>query len=112
MPLSPFSERVVALIRAIPQGAVATYGQVAALAGNRRAARQVARLLHSCSSAYLLPWQRVVASGGRISLPGVSGDRQRALLRKEGVRFTPAGRVDLDAHQWLPALPSLPPEQD
>jgi len=102
MPLSPFSERAVAVIRAIPIGAVATYGQVAALAGNRRAARQIARLLHSSSRAHLLPWQRVVGSGGRISLPGVDGDRQRALLTKEGVRFTPSGKVDMAAHQWLP----------
>ena len=110
MPLSPLSERIIAVIRAIPPGTVATYGQVAALAGNRRAARQVARVLHSCSHLHLLPWQRVVASGGRISLPGVSGGRQRALLIKEGVRFTPSGRVDLDAHQWLPELSPLPPE--
>ena len=57
---------------------MATYGQVAAMAGNRRAARQVVRLLHSSSHVHLLPWQRVVGSGGRISLPGMEGDRQRS----------------------------------
>lgn len=102
MPLTPFSERAIAVIRAIPKGRVATYGQVAALAGNRRAARQVARLLHSASHVHLLPWQRVVGSGGRISLPGAGGDRQRRLLEKEGVAFGPSGRIDLAVHQWLP----------
>ncbi|MEF2230438.1 MAG: MGMT family protein [Pseudodesulfovibrio sp.] len=111
MPLSPFSERAVAAIRAIPRGMVATYGQMAALAGNRRAARQIARLLHSSSRAHLLPWYRVVGCGGRISLPGVDGDRQRALLKKEGVRFTPAGTVDMAAHQWAPPLPPAAPDR-
>jgi methylated-DNA-protein-cysteine methyltransferase-like protein len=103
MPQPPFTRRVIDTIRAIPKGTVATYGQVAALAGNRRAARQVSRILHSSSRKHELPWHRVVNREGRISLPlGRGGDRQRTLLEAEGVRFDAAGRIDMNTHQWRP----------
>ncbi len=65
--MTPFTQDVVALIRAIPAGRVATYGQIARLAGNPRAARQVVRILHSMSQAERLPWHRVVNAKGEIS---------------------------------------------
>ena len=106
MPPSPFTLRVIDIIRAIPEGTVATYGQVAALAGNRRAARQVSRILHSSSEKHGLPWHRVVNREGRVSLPcGNGGDRQRMHLEAEGVRFDASGRIDLDAFRWRPELP-------
>jgi methylated-DNA-protein-cysteine methyltransferase-like protein len=93
--LTDFSRRVIELVRRIPRGEVESYGGIAAAAGNPRAARQVARLLHSCSRAYGLPWHRVIGADGRLALPSGGGaELQRALLESEGVRFTPEGRVD------------------
>ena len=68
-----FSSRVKSIIASIPEGRVATYGQIALLAGNRRAARQVAWILHSSSSKHGLPWQRVINRLGKISLPRAGG---------------------------------------
>lgn len=101
--LHPFTRRVLAWIRAIPPGRVATYGQVAALAGNPRAARQVARVLHACTAGWDLPWHRVVNREGRISLvrPG-GGDEQWRRLRAEGVEFDATERIDLARFLWLP----------
>jgi len=100
---SPFSDRVKALLRRIPKGRVASYGQVALLAGNPRAARQVVRLLHTCSARDRLPWHRVLRADGNIALPRARGfEEQRALLEDEGVRFLADGRVDLDRHLWRP----------
>lgn len=85
------------VIRSIPKGKVATYGQVAAAAGYPLYHRAVARLLRT-APAGSLPWQRVIGAGGAIKLPYGSGEEQRLRLRMEGVTFR--GRnVDLAAHQ-------------
>ncbi len=98
-----FHDRVKALIRKIPRGKVATYGQLAALAGQPRAARQVSWALHSSSDKDKLPWHRVINSQGTISLPRMGGyEVQRALLEKEGVRFGLREQVDLERYQWQP----------
>jgi methylated-DNA-protein-cysteine methyltransferase-like protein len=98
-----FERSVKAVIRAIPRGKVATYGQVAALAGDHRAARQVARVLHSSSEKEGLPWHRVINSRGGISLrPGRGFERQRRLLAAEGVPTGRAGVVDLAEYRWEP----------
>ncbi|HTW76250.1 MAG TPA: MGMT family protein [Thermoplasmata archaeon] len=86
------------VIRAIPRGKVATYGQVAALAGVPGAARLTVRALYSAPD---LPWQRVVAAGGRIALTGTEAQEQRLRLRIEGVTFE-GGRVRMDRHAWTP----------
>lgn len=100
---STFSERVVELIKSIPRGRVATYGQIAACAGNPFAARQVAWLLHSSTRKHNLPWQRVVNSQGRISLkPRYGYELQRRLLHAEGVGFKRDGSIDLRHHLWKP----------
>lgn len=98
---APFTERVVKLLRRIPRGKVATYGQIAVLAGNAYASRQVARLLHSLSGKEKLPWQRVINSRGAISLRAGEGELQRRLLEREGVRFGLDGRVELERYLWL-----------
>ncbi len=98
---APFTERVVTLVRRIPRGKVATYGQIAVLAGNAYASRQVAWLLHSLSGKERLPWQRVISSRGTISLRGEDGERQRSLLEREGVQFGLRGRIELARYQWL-----------
>ena len=97
----PFQQRVISRIKKIPKGKVATYGLIAAMAGNPRAARQVVRALHSSSAKEKLPWHRVINSKGEISLPRGSGyEEQAALLESEGVRLGIAGRIDLKKYLW------------
>jgi methylated-DNA-protein-cysteine methyltransferase related protein len=102
---APFTARAIQVIRSIPRGKVATYGQVAGVAGSPLAARQVVRILHSLSDAERLPWHRVIGSGGSISLrPGAGFEEQRALLQAEGVMVSRAGRVTLETYLWKPRL--------
>jgi|WetSurMetagenome_2_1015567.scaffolds.fasta_scaffold112952_3 methylated-DNA-protein-cysteine methyltransferase related protein len=104
-----YAEKVKRVIQAVPRGSVATYGQVATLAGSPFAARQVVWVLHSCSKRDNLPWQRIVNAGGRIALkPGAGHEQQKKLLRAEGIRFDRRGRIDLDRYLWEP---TVPPEQ-
>jgi len=79
--------RIRAAIMKIPRGKVSTYGAVARAAGFPGAARQVVRVLRE-SQGLGLPWQRVVAAGGRIALPGEAGLEQRFRLEAEGVKFS------------------------
>ena len=84
---------------------MATYGQIAALAGNPRLSRRVAWVLSSSSRREGLPWQRVVNARGGISLPAGGGAQlQRALLESEGVRFREDGSLDLERYRWVPRL--------
>jgi len=85
------------VIRSIPRGKVATYGQVAEAADYPGAARQVVWALRD-SAAHGLPWHRVLAAGGHIRLPGEAGMEQRMRLASEGVVFT-GRRVDLSVCQ-------------
>ena len=81
----------------VPEGSVVTYGQLAEMAGLGRAARWVGRTLSQLPEGTRLPWHRVLAAGGRISLP--SGDEQRARLRVEGITVQ-NNRVDIQRHGW------------
>ena len=92
---------ILAVIERIPRGRVTTYGSVAARAGLPRQARLVGKLLSSLPPRSPLPWQRVVAAGGRIAFPDGSPSRKRQirLLRSEGVDAS-RGRVDLERHGW------------
>ena len=97
----PLTLAVAAVIRRIPRGKVSTYGAVAEAAGYPRHARHVSKVLNQVPG---LPWQRVLGSGGSISLPGEYGLEQRFLLEAEGVRFR-GRRVDLTAFEYkFPAL--------
>jgi methylated-DNA-protein-cysteine methyltransferase-like protein len=97
--------RIYGVVRRIPRGRVATYGQVAALAGLPGHARQVGYALHALSGATAVPWQRVVNASGAISLrPMTGGISQRLLLEKEGVRFGPRGRISLEEFRWRPRV--------
>jgi methylated-DNA-protein-cysteine methyltransferase-like protein len=101
---NPATDRILAVIKAIPKGKVAAYGQVAALAGVPRGARQVARVLHSLSGREKLPWHRVLGASGRISLPAAAGGAEQARrLQREGVGVDARGRVDLARFRWRPA---------
>ncbi len=96
-----FEDRTRQAIRAIPRGKVATYAQIATLAGNYRAARQVARVLHSSSEKDRLPWHRVINSRGSISLKRGRGfEDQRRRLLEEGIEVDRSGRVNLLKYQW------------
>jgi methylated-DNA-protein-cysteine methyltransferase related protein len=95
-----FTKRLIEAIRAIPRGKVATYRQIAIVAGSLNGARQVSWVLNSCSRSENLPWHRVVNSRGTISLDGEDGMEQRALLEAEGVRFDDDGRIDLGKFLW------------
>jgi len=96
--------RIYAVTRRIPRGRVATYGQVALLAGLPGHARQVGYALHALATDRAVPWHRVINARGEISArrsPG--GDSaQRAFLEREGVVFDRAGRIDLERYQWRP----------
>jgi methylated-DNA-protein-cysteine methyltransferase-like protein len=101
---------IVAAIKRIPEGKVATYGQIALLAGNPGAARRVAWLLHSSSGTRGLPWQRVVSAKGKISFPwGTEGfTRQARRLRAEGVIVGATGSIDLALFAWKTKKPRAP----
>jgi methylated-DNA-protein-cysteine methyltransferase related protein len=93
-------------IERIPEGRVATYGQIAALAGLARNARQVGYALAALDDDSNVPWQRVVNARGEVSLRaaddlGRSG-YQRHLLEEEGVEFGLDGRIDLERYGWRP----------
>ncbi len=103
MGLTVFTQQVLEVVRAIPEGRVLTYGQAALLAGNPNGARQVARILHSMSGKHQLPWHRVINAKGRISLPKSRGyELQKALLESENVGFSLSGEVDLSVYLWMP----------
>lgn len=90
----------------VPPGKVVSYGQLGEMAGLGRAARWVGRTLSQLPDDTRLPWHRVIAAGGRLSLlaGSPSGDEQRARLRAEGV-FIHNERVDMRRHGWLPMPP-------
>jgi methylated-DNA-protein-cysteine methyltransferase-like protein len=78
-----------------------TYGLVAAMAGNPRAARQVSRILHSSSRKHGLPWHRVINSRGTISLPRGNGyEEQKNLLINEGIFSSDDDSIDLNNFLW------------
>lgn len=98
-----FARAVYALVRQIPRGRVATYGQVAAILGHPRAARAVGTALSHLPArlGQTVPWQRVINAAGHISHRGdvLRPDLQRHILEREGVVFR-RGRVDLTRFRW------------
>ncbi len=94
-------EIIYDIIRQIPEGKVASYGQVAELAGNRRLARVVGYALHAVPEGSSIPWHRVVKKDGEVfggaKSPG--GRLQTKLLKGEGVGFK-NGHVDMEKYQW------------
>ncbi|QEY59334.1 MGMT family protein [Pseudomonas sp. C27(2019)] len=91
------------LVSNIPHGRLVTYGQLAKMAGYPGLARWVGRVLSQLPDDTELPWHRVVAAGGRLSLPQntCAGDEQRQRLRSEGI-FVEQDRVKLANYQWQP----------
>ena len=95
----PLAAAIRRVIRRIPRGRVATYGQVAEAAGYPRYHRQVAQVLRGASGGGL-PWHRVLGAGGQIKLPRAAALEQRTRLELEGVRFR-GSRVDMKQHQHM-----------
>jgi methylated-DNA-protein-cysteine methyltransferase related protein len=95
-------EQIYSIVRQIPPGRVATYGQIARLAGLSRHARQVGYALHALADGHDVPWQRVINAKGEISQRAnpVFVSIQRELLEREGITFNQAGRISLAQYQW------------
>ncbi len=93
--------KIYDVVKEIPKGKVATYGQIASLAGNKRWARVVGYALHANPEPGIIPCHRVVNRFGEVSRAFAFGgeNRQIELLESEGVVFTD-GRVDLERYQW------------
>ena len=103
--MSTTYERFHAVARRIPPGKVATYGQVATLAGLHGRARQVGYCMAALPDDSDVPWHRVINARGEISrrAGGATFERiQRALLEAEGVVFNARGRIDLARFRWDP----------
>ena len=101
MPNASVDERIWQVVGSIPKGAVATYGQVAAMAGLQRGARRVGRTLAALPANTRLPWHRVVNAQGRVSLTGAAGRHQQARLRDEGIDIRD-DRISLARFRWTP----------
>jgi methylated-DNA-protein-cysteine methyltransferase-like protein len=101
-------ERIYETVRDIPSGNVASYGQVAEIAGIPRGARQVGWALRQLSRGHDVPWHRVITASGRIAFEAgsVQFEKQKALLAGEDVTVI-AGRVDLRKYGWRPELDEL-----
>jgi methylated-DNA-protein-cysteine methyltransferase-like protein len=96
-----FTKSVIKLIKSIPKGRVATYGQIAALAGSPHGSRGVVWILTSSTRKHSLPWQRVVGAKGKISFPrlSVKFTRQSRMLEAEGIEIKD-GKIDLLIFGW------------
>lgn len=97
-----FFERVYQMVEQVPEGMVATYGQIAKLLGEPRRARYVGYALHVNPRPGIIPCHRIVFADGRLA-PGFAfggPEAQRELLEAEGVSFLADGRVDLSANRW------------
>ena len=99
--MTPF-ERIYEVVKQIPKGKVATYGQVALLAGNPRWSRVVGYALHRNPAPGVIPCHRVVNREGRVATAFAfgGGETQRALLEQEGVVFREDGTVDFAVYGW------------
>lgn len=103
---SPVFSKVRALVKAIPRGRVATYGQLSELIAKRLTPVGIGWALSGVGDE--VPWHRVINSKGSISTKGPAADLQRSLLEAERVPFRPDGTVDLSACQWQKRVKKRP----
>ncbi|MEE1010810.1 MAG: MGMT family protein [Acutalibacteraceae bacterium] len=96
-------EKIYEAVKRIPKGKVASYGTVAAMAGNPRWARVVGYALHSNPEPIAIPCHRVVTKDGRVSVAFAFGgeNMQRLLLSEEGIEFLENGNIDMKKYEWL-----------
>jgi len=98
---------IYTVVKEIPLGRVATYGQIAAIVSPGLPARIVGYALHGLSDATEVPWQRVINSQGKISYAVSRNEHdslQQKLLEQEGILFTADGKIDLNKYLWTPDL--------
>ena len=97
-------ELIYEVVRQIPRGSVASYGQIAALAGNPRWSRVVGYALHVNPDPDGIPCYRVVTKDGKLSEAFAFGgiNVQRELLERDGVEFDSEGRVIMEKYRWRP----------
>lgn len=102
------SEKIASTILLIPHGKVASYGQIADLAGLPGRARLVGRVLRQAPKALKLPWHRVLRSSGQLAFERLSEQarKQSSLLQGEGVQVN-SHRVNLQRFQWQPSLDDI-----
>lgn len=95
-------QRIYAIVRQVPCGYVATYGQIAILAGLNGHARQVGYALNTLADGHDVPWHRIINAKGEISKRAdpIYEDIQRELLEQEGIVFSANGRIALKDYQW------------
>ena len=99
--MQSFPKRIYHLVSQIPEGCVATYGQLAAMAGSPRASRIVGAAMYRAPEG--LPCHRVIYGDGRLCCDQAFGEKeiQRQMLEEEGITFLSDGRVDLKRHLWI-----------
>ena len=97
-----FKTRVIEIIKAIPRGKVASYGQIAVYAEIPRAARAVGMILNKLPSDTTIPWWRVVNNSGKLSIRGsiFSRDDQKSLLESEGIKFKKESEFEIEKYRW------------
>lgn len=93
-------ERIYDVVRQIPPGKVASYGQIARIVGLGISAQMVGFALAGLKEGSDVPWQRVINAQGRISLPGMGGAHQKSLLLEEGIEIDEKGQIDLERFGW------------
>jgi methylated-DNA-protein-cysteine methyltransferase related protein len=93
-------ERIYEAARRVPRGRVATYGDIARLAGAPRAAREVGWALHALAEDSEVPWWRIVNRSGSVSCRPHGMELQCELLREEGVEVSLEGSLDLERYRW------------
>lgn len=102
------NERIWATIRDIPEGSVASYGQIAEIAGIPRGARQVGYALRHLPSGSKVPWYRVIQASGKIAFKSGSdafNEQSKRLLREDVAILN--GRIDMKKYRWQPDLDEL-----
>jgi methylated-DNA-protein-cysteine methyltransferase related protein len=95
-------EKVYRLVKKVPRGRVTTYGELARTLRLPGGARAVGYAMAACPSGRGIPWHRIVAAGGRLSIPEPYGSLQRKLLETEGVVIEGA-KLDIERYGWSPA---------
>lgn len=100
--MSDFAARVYRVVERCPRGKIVSYGGVAAMLGQPRAARAVGKALNALPDDTRVPWWRVVNGRGEVSIRGVEHGKilQRTLLEREGVRFERNGRISWKLYGW------------
>lgn len=101
-------DAIYKVVRLIPKGQVATYGQIADLADLPGQARLVGYALYRVDMQLSIPWHRVINAKGEVSespLRYGTDYLQRSLLEQEGIQFSPEGKINLYQYRWRPELP-------